>query len=152
MIVSALSRLKVTSDRRAFVDVALTAASEADARDFERIAVTLYRYYDRRQPIERLVRLGTLVAAYTAERRLVVPLAADHLVWTLEAERLAQSLLREFPKDLEVRGIELLISGTASERARAELAARDIELDEEAFGVVRASLAPAAFRAAARPR
>lgn len=152
VIVSALSRLKVTSDRRAFVDVALTAASEADARDFERIAVTLYRYYDRRQPIERLVRLGTLVAAYTAERRLVVPLAADHLVWTLEAERLAQSFLREFPKDLEVRGIELLISGTASERARAELAARDIELDEEAFGVVRASLAPAAFRAAARPR
>lgn len=146
VIVEALSALEVTAGRSAFVEVALTAESESDARQFERAAEMLRHYYGRRIPLQTIIRLGSFAAAHTPDRRLVVPLAADHVVWTREAERLAQSLLRELPRNLEVRGIELLIAGSASERARAEFAARDIELRE---GALRPGLARSGIRHAA---
>jgi hypothetical protein len=132
-LVASLSALEGTQDRRAFIEVALSAGSEADALFFQRVAELLRAYGERVQPIERLVVVDGTVGAVTADGRLVVPLLVDYAAWTRPADAFARALRRPVASGLEVQRTELLLSGTLTPRARDQMERRGIEVVEHAF-------------------
>ena len=70
---------------------------------------------------------------YTESSTLVVPLAADHVIWNAEAAALALALTDARPADLHVERLELVLSGTASPLARERFEALGVAVTERAF-------------------
>lgn len=123
----------------ACVEVALSAGSEFDALFYQRAVELLRAYHERRAPITRCVAIGSaqpgrfVLGGVSEDGTLVIPELVDHLVWTRPAAALADELALGMPSDPEVRRRELLLSGTLSGRARAELEARGIGVTANAF-------------------
>ncbi len=132
VITASLAALDVTEDRDAFVRAALSAEAEADANFYQRSAQLLRDYHENDVRLSQLVALGTLAAGYTPDRALVVPLLVDYLAWTPRTEALADALGPARHPGLEVREVSLLLTGSASPRAREALEARGIRVTEGA--------------------
>ena len=132
-LVGSLSALDLAEDRRAFIEVAITADSEDDARSYQRIAELMRRYNDNIGRIDKIVAVGGTLTGYAAEGTLVVPFAADHAVWSQSTAAFAASFTKALPDDLEVRKTELLLSGTLSPRARAKIEDLGVEVMDRAF-------------------
>ena len=122
LIVAALGQIAGTTDLGAFLSACLETRDEAQAFFHEDQAVILA---DHQSAIERLGRLdsvGGLVLAWTAGGRLVVPLPADRLSWSEEAQDLEQAVLGR-PGVAEAPVRQLLVTGLVSERASERLRA-----------------------------
>jgi hypothetical protein len=132
-LVGSLSALDLAEDRRAFIEVAITADSEDDARFYQRIAELMRRYNDNVGRIDKIVVVGGTLTGYAAEGTLVVPFAADHAVWSQSTAAFAESFTKALPDELEVRKTELLLSGTLSPRARAKIEDLGVEVVDRAF-------------------
>jgi hypothetical protein len=130
VLVASLAALDLTSGRPAFIEAALEAGSEEDALGYQRTAELIRAYNDRAAPIASIVELGGTLAGTTADGRLVVPLVADEAAWTARADALCRRVARP-PQD--VRGTELVLSGTLTPRARAHVEALGIVVTERAF-------------------
>jgi hypothetical protein len=66
----------------------------------------------------------------------------DHLVWTRPTARLADELAAGLPPELGIKRRELLLSGTLSGKARAELESRGLLVTVNAFQSLSAELEP----------
>jgi hypothetical protein len=132
-LVENLAALDLAQDRRAFIEVALTADSEEDAHFYQRTAELMRRYNDAVGRIDRIVAVQGTVTGYAADGTLVVPFAADHAVWSESTAAFADSFTKDVPPDLEIRKTELLLSGTLSPMARAKIEGRGVRVVEQAF-------------------
>jgi hypothetical protein len=132
----------------ACVEVALTAGSEFDAFFYQRGAELLRAYHEHRTPITRCVAIAAarpdrfVLAGVAEDGTLVVPEFVDHLVWTRPAARLADDLAAGLPPELGIERRELLLSGTLSTKARAELESRGLLVTVNAFQSLSAELEP----------
>jgi hypothetical protein len=138
VLVENLSALDLAADRRAFIEAAITADSEEDARFYQRIAELMRRYNDDVGRIDRIVAIDGTLAGYAADGTLVVPLAADHVVWSPSTAALAESVTKAVPDDIEIRKTELLLSGTLSPKARAKIEGRGVGVVDRAFDRLKA--------------
>jgi hypothetical protein len=133
VLVESLSGLDLARNRRAFIEVAVTAKSEADARFYQRVAELMLRYNDSVARVDKIVAFEGVVSGYTSEGKLVAPLAADYAVWSKPTAALVESFATAKPDHGEVNDRKLLLSGTVSPKARSEIEARGIEVVDRAF-------------------
>ncbi|MBW2314826.1 MAG: hypothetical protein JRH10_11600 [Deltaproteobacteria bacterium] len=132
ILIESLVALDLAEDRATFIETAMGAGSEADARFYQRAAQLLRAYHETRDPLSRVAAHRNAVMGLTLDGELVVPLILDHTVWSRPAADFADRL-REAKQELGADVIRLLVSGTLSERARAEFDERDIDVTERAF-------------------
>jgi hypothetical protein len=129
ILVASLVAMEGAANRGALVGAALNARSETDALVYQRIAEMLRAVHEDVGRIARLDSGGRFVRATLADGRQIIPVEVDRLIWTRALERLvAQAPGREADVALE-----LWLSGSASPRARTELAARGFFVVERAF-------------------
>jgi hypothetical protein len=140
-LVEHLSALDLAQDRRAFIEIALTADSESDAHFYQRSAELMRRYNDDVGHIDKIINVAGTVTGYAADGTLVVPFAADHAVWSASTATFADSFTQAVPEDVEVRRTELLLSGTLSPKARANFESRGVEVTDRAFDRLRSRAA-----------
>jgi hypothetical protein len=145
-LVESLSALDLAEDRRAFIEVAITAVSEDDARFYQRTAELMRRYNDNVGRIDRIVAVEGTLAGYAADGTLVVPFAADHAVWSQPTAAFTESFTEALPDDIEVRKTELLLSGTLSPKARAKIEDLGVEVMDRAFDRLQARSAESSER------
>jgi len=133
LLVEALAALDLAQNRLAFIEAAVGAQSEDDALFYEQTAELMHTYSERVSPIREIVSVAGTPMGYTESGTLVVPLAADHLIWNAEAAALARALTEALPADLRVERLELVLSGTASPLARERFEALGVAVTERAF-------------------
>ena len=129
ILIASLVAMDGAANRSALVEAAVNARSEADALVYQRIAEMLRAIHEDVAPIARLDNDGRFVRATLADSRRITPVEVDRLVWTRALERLVANTA-DPAADVFA---ELWLSGTASPRARTELAARGFVLVERAF-------------------
>ena len=133
ILVNHLSALDLAENRRAFIEVAITAVSEDDARFYQHTAELMHRYNDNVGKIDKIVAVEGTLTGYAAEGTLVVPFPADHAVWSRSTAASARTFTEALPDDIEVRRTELLLSGTLSPKARAKIEDLGVEVVDRAF-------------------
>jgi len=143
ILIESLVALDLVEDRASFVETALVAGSEANARFYQGASQLLRAFHENAQPLARLLARRRTVMGLTAEGELVVPLILDHAVWSRPVAGFA-ARVGAARDELGTRRVRLLVSGTLSERAHQELRKRGLEVTEHAFE----ALAPAAAEAA----
>ena len=129
ILVASLVAMEGAANRRALVEAAVNARSETDALVYQRGAEMLRAIHEHVAPVARLDSGGRFVTATLADGRRITPVEVDRLVWTGALARLVAAAPG---RDAEVFP-ELWLSGTASPRARTELAARGFVVVERAF-------------------
>jgi hypothetical protein len=129
ILVASLVAMEGAANRSALVEAAVNARSETDALVYQRIAEMLRAVHEHVAPVARLDSDGRFVRATLADGRRVTPLEVDRLIWTRALERLVAGAPAREADVLR----ELWLSGTASPRARTELAARGFVVVERAF-------------------
>jgi len=132
ILIESLVGLDLAEGRGVFVETALAAGSEADARFYQRAAQLLRVYHEAADPLVRLASQRPAVLGLTQAGELVVPLILDHTVWSRRAAEFAGRVTGA-REALGAEVVRLLVSGTLSERTRAEFRARDIDVIERAF-------------------
>jgi hypothetical protein len=140
-VVENLAALDLARNRVAFIEAAVTADSEEDAHFYQRTAELMRRYSDGVERIDQIVTFGRTVTGLGADGTLVVPLAADHALWSPATSEFVDSFT-ETPPELEIRRKRLLVSGTLSPRARAKIESHDVEVVEKAFDELPTSREP----------
>jgi hypothetical protein len=143
-VVENLAALDLTENRVAFIEVAITADSEEDAHFYERTAELLRVYSDFVQRIDRVVAIDGVVMGLCAGGTLVVPLAADRALWNPETSKVLDTATAT-PPEMNIQHRRLLVSGTLSPLARAQIESRGVGVVENAFE----AFAPTAGSAAA---
>lgn len=129
ILVASLVAMEGADNRSALVEAAVNARSETDALVYQRCAEMLRAVHEQVAEVARLDSDGRFVRATLVDGRRITPVEVDRLVWTRALERLVANAAAPgedvFP--------ELWLSGTASPRARTELAARGFVVVERAF-------------------
>jgi hypothetical protein len=141
ILVAALAGMDLAENRVAFIEVAVTAESESDARMFARTARLMREYSDRASGIRAIVNVSDRLLGYTADQTLVLPVAADYAVWNQTMAALVGLAQQPLPDHQPVAKTALLVAGTLSEMAREQLQARGIETTERAFDRLRSDVA-----------
>lgn len=120
----ALEQLSGVTGRVDVMPLALTVASEAQARFLVQTLRMTARYHETVKPLQSLVVLGT-VAARTADGEVVVAAPVDYLSWTEGVAR--------FSANEELAGPHraLHVAGRLTDRARDELAGRGWTVREQ---------------------
>ncbi len=116
-LVQGLERLEGASGRPGVMPLALTVASEEQARFVVGAVQMLARHHEQVTPLASLQVQGTVVAQ-TRDGAIIVPGPVDYLSWTKTIDRFSRRPDLTQPKRV------LLLSGEASPRARRELERR----------------------------
>jgi len=132
-LVDALAELESTEDRDAFIAAAAAATTAQEARGFQRLAELMRRYHDETGDLHRFVAVEGRIAATTADGTLLVPVVADHAVWSAPVAAFAESVARAAGSDPELGKARVLVSGTLSERAREEMQSLGLDVTERAL-------------------
>ena len=122
-LVTGLDALGTVPGRAEVVSLALTAASEEQARFVTGAVAILARHHRTVAPIAA-VRVAGTVLATRRDGALVVPAPVDYVAWTERAATFARR------PDLKARARGLWLAGRISPRARQELAALGWTLQE----------------------
>ena len=117
-LVHGLERLEGVSGRPDVMPLALTVASDEQARFVVGAVQMLARYHEQVKPLATVQVQGTVVAR-TQDGAIIVPGPVDYLSWTKTIDRFTRRPDLTQPKRM------LLLSGQASPRARRELERRD---------------------------
>ena len=129
ILVASLVAMEGAANRGALVEAAVNARSEVDALVYQRSAEMLRAVHERVGPIARLDSGGRFVTATLVDGRRILPVEVDRLIWTGALKRLVENAPGRDADTLP----ELWLSGSASPRARTELAARGFAVVERAF-------------------
>ncbi len=129
ILLGSLVAMEGTVNRAALVEAAMNARSETDALVYQRVAEMLRAIHEHVARVERLDSDDRFVRATLPGGRRITPIEVDRLVWTRPLERLARAAVD--PDSDE--SVELWLSGTASPRARTQLAALGFVVVERAF-------------------
>jgi hypothetical protein len=144
LLVAQLAALDLVEGRALFLEVAMRADSEADALLHTQTAELLRLYHEQVAPLAAIAPFRDGVLGVTRERRLVAPLAFDHVVWTRWTHAFANSLLRSsLSNGAAVAGREILMAGDFSPRALAKINERGIEVRQGALRPLGAPAQPA---------
>jgi hypothetical protein len=126
-LVRGLERLSGATGRADVMPLALSVASEDQARFVVGAVAMLARYHESAAPLATVQVLGTVVAR-TQAGALVVPGPVDLLAWTPTIERFSRR------EDLKATTRVLWLSGQVSPRARRELERRGWTVEAPAPG------------------
>lgn len=132
-LLDSLAALEDTSDRSAFIEAAVAAGSEEEARAFERMAELMRRYGAQTGSLDRFVTVDGRVAATTRDGTLLVPVLGEHSAWTQGVASFAESLARAAGEDPGVARTRLLFSGSLSDRARREMESLGLSVTDDAL-------------------
>ena len=130
IVVASLVAMEGAENRSALIEASVNANSEVDALVYQRSAEMLRAVHEQVASVARLDTDGRFVRATLADGRRITPVEVDRLIWTRPLERLVSNPARADAGD---SSDELWLSGTASPRARTELAARGFVVVERAF-------------------
>lgn len=132
VITYCLELLGDTRGKAEFLRVAMTAESEQDAYSFQRLAELLAAYHRHRSPVREIAIVEGRAVAVVENGRLVLPQLLDYGIWTEEEALLSQALLAYSRPDLEISGVERVITGVFTSLAKTALADRGIKVLEQA--------------------
>jgi hypothetical protein len=133
ILVESLAALEGTKDRATFIEAAMRAEEETDAQSFQRMAELMRSYGDREGGLDRIIQVDGQLAARSADGALVVPVLADHALWTKEVAGFAEAIAEQTGEDPELAKARLVFSGTLSERAREEIEGLGIGVRDDLF-------------------
>ena len=149
VLVSILAELKGVGGRDEFARIAASAGDEAACRLYVETAKLVWTYHRHRRPIETLRVADGVMSMEDADGRVVLPLRADYVFWTPQAQKLVDALPASGERSL-------WLSGVLSERTRRGFEQRGIAVHEQVFERhpgeidVAAVLAPARAETSAR--
>jgi hypothetical protein len=117
-----------------FVARAAMVDSEALAAFFVESARLYARFHDESEAIvEVLTSPTSVVSAVQTKSRIVYLLPVDHMVWTEYTAGRVTETVKGTKKQYPHASLEMWLTGTASERTRAELLKHGVSLREEVF-------------------
>ena len=128
-----LSQLGNANGRAEFLRLAMAARSEEDAHFFQRNAQLLATYNNNRSNIVNIVDFFGFPAAFTADKKLVLPALLDYGSWTETGDRLSRSFLALSQSNPDITGFEWVFTGVVSPTAKQALSDRGIVVIEQAF-------------------
>lgn len=124
--VAALRSLTGVKNRTGFVAIATKAATEeGDAIFLSHTAQLLAALHNGQDPLVRIVTIGDLPAAMTADGRLVLALQWDTAFWSEPAEGIIDAAI---DAKLGQTGVVVALTGSITPRAKAELEKRKVTL------------------------
>ncbi len=118
VIVAALAGMDGAENRDAFLAQVVISESEQQSAFLMRQAEKMLGFHQNISPVRRLERTNRTVMMLTVDERAVIVLPTDHLIWSLGASLIADQAT---PPGL---GREVWLTGTVSDRARAEFEQR----------------------------
>jgi hypothetical protein len=133
VLVDALAALEGTEGREAFIEAAAQAQSGEQAQDYERMAELMRSYADHAGGLVRMERMAGGVAARAPDGTLLVPVCADHALWTRGMAKFAEALARQAAGGADAVKARLLFSGTVSPLAREQIERLGMSVAEDAL-------------------
>jgi hypothetical protein len=134
-ILGSLILLKQTADRTEFIRSALSSESEEDAFFYRDSAAMLAQMQSKGTTISRLI-ANPKIAVALCGKRFVAVLPSDNLYWTQSfATSLTKFTDRNKTNLQSSQTKELWLSGSATDRARKELASRGWTVQEDLLNV-----------------
>jgi hypothetical protein len=118
VIVAALMGMDAAANRDALIEEAVIAQSEQQSVFLMRQAEASLGFHQNVAAVTRLERTNRQVLLHSVDNRLISILPADHLAWGLGASIIADQGVDS------ARAMELWLTGTISDRARAEFTER----------------------------
>lgn len=131
-LVMALQQLAGVAGRDGFLDAATTADDEGDAFFYQRSAHLMAQIHSG-TPLATLYTSHDLPVCHARDGTVIVPLEWDYACWTQNAANFLHHLRTANFRGAPVTGHRLVITGTASPRAREELARQQVGLVEKAL-------------------
>ncbi len=132
LLVHALGQMTGVADRGVLVKSAVNTASEEQALFRQRMAQMYAGFHRGVRPIRRLLAIGRVTAAQTADGTLVLNLPLDYLVWTPDTARMARAATEQAHALPGVTGKQLWVTGELSRLAREELERQGWQVHEKA--------------------
>ena len=133
VLVQALSEMETVNNRKAFLEVALSAEFEEDALFFQRMAEMLLSYHRNVKPLHEIVVIeDRLLMGLTRDHTLVGMLPIGYLSWRAELAEAIENVTN-WKSARHIENIELWIAGKLTPRAYHELLARGVTVRQEAM-------------------
>ena len=129
-IVHALAEINQAKNRGYFIEQANYSIDKEDAFFYQRIAEMMLSFHNNVEPIVEIIPVRRVVVGYTDKKSLVATLPIDYVHWTEQADHGTDALLQLNTPDRPVKSLKISISGKLSSRARIELKAKGIEMEE----------------------
>jgi hypothetical protein len=133
VLVESLAALEGTEDRVAFIEAAVKAASADEAQSYGQLAKLMRSYSSQGGGLQRILQVEGQVAAYTSDGTLIVPVVADHAVWTERVAGFAESVAKAAGESPDAAKARFLFSGTLSDRALEEIQSLGIDVTPNAM-------------------
>ena len=130
LLTAAIAELKDVQGRGGILREALIARTEAEAGFFIKSMALLAWYHVNQDPFESVLTNTVIPAGITADGKVVLTLAADHVYWTDDVAEASDNLARLRPDRTE-HPHEIWLLGTASPRSREELSALGFIVHED---------------------
>jgi len=130
LLTAAIAELKDVQGRGGILRQALIPRTEAEAGFFIKSMALLAWYHLNQDPFESVLTNAIIPAGLTADGKVVLTLAVDHLYWTDSVAGATDNLARLRPDRTE-RPHEIWLLGTASARSREELSALGFIVHED---------------------
>jgi hypothetical protein len=121
-ITASLNIAKINPDL--FLESANNALTELDGRYFEHIAKLLAAYSQKVTPLQSFRLQDGLLCAVDRDGVLLVPVSLDYAIWTATVAQRVDALAGLKSSDPNIKRVEILTDGKASERVKAELGKR----------------------------
>lgn len=133
VIVQKLSEIRNAQGRDTFLQMSLSARSEADAIFFARITQLMQAYHTKKSPILSIFNLYGLPAAYSQDQTLIIPLELDYGSWSADAAKLAAAIGTYQIPGQEIKQRQLVITGKLSPAAKEGLKKSGIQVIENVY-------------------
>ncbi|RKZ67223.1 MAG: hypothetical protein DRQ48_09980, partial [Gammaproteobacteria bacterium] len=122
LIVLSLEKMSKTAGRAEYIKLA-TVTNDIDMAFFRQRQAEMYAAYNAKvQPVSSFVAVGSTSAGMTQNGNIVFTVPLDHLLWTKGISGVIRTATQNVAMMKGVNERHLLISGTASDQARQELA------------------------------
>lgn len=132
-LVQALFEMNIVKNRKAFLEVAMSARFEEEALFFQQMAEMLLSYHQNVKPLEQLVAIDDrLLMGLTRDQTLVGMIPVEYLSWRAELAE-ATEPVATWMSAQQVKKAELWTTGNATPRARRELLAKGIAVRQRAM-------------------
>lgn len=133
-VVHILERLSPAIGRENFVKAAATATTEFEAQFYMQTARLMALYHQNVGQIAGITDLYGIPVGYDKIGTLIVPLHWDFAAWTSQVATAVGGMQTFQLSGGAPTGVHIYMSGNMSSRAREEIASRQIQLTENAFG------------------
>ena len=133
VLTRALFEMNTVNNRKAFLEVALSAKFEEDALFFQRMAELLLLYHQHVKPLRQFMVIeDKLLMGLTRDRTLVGILPIEYLPWRAEFAEAVETVTA-WKSTRPVKKVELWMTGKPSPRAYRELLAKGVTVHPNAI-------------------